>query len=508
MERTRGNQGDVPAMNTPHDNPQLARDGRLAEPESASAEPTLVRHVVDRLRQEGIEANAVCTTGPSVALDRALTASSVLVVPGCGVWGVATAGPGELIAPMTRAWTGDARDLLDARQALDGFTSQMSDAYDTIDFLYSIGRSMRAPDAPDAFIALVVERLHQVMHFGWVAVKFLDGDRVPRALRGALHGRGTMGGDSGAAGAALEAAAVRLGEAARRWEILAHDPILSTPGASQVLVQPLTCEGRLVGVIAAGCKGGSDPLISSYDLQLVEAAAGHVSAFVENVALYQAQQDLFVGTIQAITAALDAKDRYTRGHSERVAFIASQIAMHSGLDAERCQRVHVAGLVHDVGKIGVPEAVLTKRGRLTDEEFGLIKLHPTIGHTILKGIPLLADVNPAVLHHHERIDGRGYPHGLKGEEIPLFARMISVADTFDAMSSDRSYRPAMPREKVLAELHRSAGTQLDPALVEAFMKIDLRAYDQMVERHAKDETGTTGAVLPSGDTGAQHPKAA
>lgn len=496
-------------MNTPHDNPQLARDGRLAGPGETVAEPMLVRHVVDRLRQEGVDASAVCTTNASDAAMQGidLGAASVLVLPGCGVWGVATAGASELVLPMTRAWTGDAKDLIDARQALDGFTSQMSDAYDTIDFLYSIGRSMRAPDVPGEFIALVVERLHQVMHFGWVAARFLDGERVPRALRGVLEIQGALAGRAHA-GAALDAAAVRLGEGSRRWEILSEDAVLSSPGASQVLVQPITCEGRLVGVIAAGCKGGSDPLISSYDLQLVEAAAGHVSAFVENVALYQAQQDLFVGTIQAITAALDAKDRYTRGHSERVAYIASQIATNLGLDAERVQRVHVSGLVHDVGKIGVPEAVLTKRGRLTDEEFGLIKLHPAIGHNILKGIPLLADVIPAVLHHHERIDGRGYPAGLRGEQIPLYARILSVADTFDAMSSDRSYRPAMPREKVLAELQRSAGTQLDPALVEAFLKIDLSVYDQMVERHAKDETGTAAAVLASSDTQTQHPKAA
>ncbi len=496
-------------MTTPHNNPQLARDGRLSDPTSESAEPTLVRHMVDRLRQEGIQANAVCTShekdGPDQGIDG--PRSSVLALPGCGVWGVATACASELISPMTRAWTGDAKDLIDARQALDGFTSQMSDAYDTIDFLYSIGKSMRAPDAPRPFIAVVVERLHQVMHFGWVAAKFLDAERVPPTLRGVLQVSGSLAGRDGL-GPALDAAAARLGEAARRWEILTQDPVLSSPGASQVLVQPVTCEGRLVGVIVAGCKGGSDPLISSYDLQLVEAAAGHVSAFVENVALYQAQQDLFVGTIQAITAALDAKDRYTRGHSERVAHIATQIATNIGLDSERCQRVHVAGLVHDVGKIGVPEAVLTKRGRLTDEEFGLIKLHPTIGHNILKGIPLLRDVIPAVLHHHERIDGRGYPAKLKGEEIPLYARILSVADTFDAMSSDRSYRPAMPREKVLAELQRSAGTQLDPVLVEAFMKIDLSAYDQMVERHAKDETGTAAAVIASTDSQTQHPKAA
>src|SRR5690606_20290161 len=134
-------------------------------------------------------------------------------------------------------------------------------------------------------------------------------------------------------------------------------------------------------------------------------------------------------------------------HSERVAYMATRLGEAIGLDAETAQRLHIAGLVHDVGKIGVPEAVLCKPGRLTDEEFKLIKLHPEIGHRILRDIPQLADVLPGVLSHHERWDGKGYPHGLAGEEIPMFGRLIAIADSFDAMSSTRTYRSAMPREK-------------------------------------------------------------
>src|SRR5690606_26088192 len=157
-----------------------------------------------------------------------------------------------------------------------------------------------------------------------------------------------------------------------------------------------------------------------------------------------------------------AKDRYTCGHSERVAMLARRIAQAAGLSGPQAERVHICGLLHDVGKIGVPEAVLCKPGRLNDEEFALITQHPAIGHRILKDIPMLEDVLPGVLHHHERFDGRGYPSGLAGQQIPLIARIIALADTFDAMSSTRSYRPAMPRERVLAEITREAGSQLDP----------------------------------------------
>src|SRR5262249_50759563 len=157
------------------------------------------------------------------------------------------------------------------------------------------------------------------------------------------------------------------------------------------------------------------------------------------------------------TASIDAKDRYTRGHSERVGLMASKMAEVLGLDKKLVEQYRIAGLVHDVGKIGVPEAVLTKPGRLTDEEFEQIKLHPRIGHNILKDIPSLEPVLPGVLWHHERWDGRGYPDKIAGEQIPLIARVLALADTFDAMSSNRSYRPALPRPRVLEEIRKCGG---------------------------------------------------
>src|SRR5262249_25179437 len=160
-------------------------------------------------------------------------------------------------------------------------------------------------------------------------------------------------------------------------------------------------------------KQGDDPQVSSYDIQLLEAAAGFIGAFLDNAALYTEQRAMFMGTLEALTASIDAKDRYTCGHSQRVAHLAQQLPPASGLSADQAERVRIAGLVHDVGKIGVPEAVLGKAGKLTDAEFDAIKMHPEIGHRILKDIPRLDDILPGVLHHHERYDGRGYPHGLK-----------------------------------------------------------------------------------------------
>jgi HD-GYP domain-containing protein (c-di-GMP phosphodiesterase class II) len=144
------------------------------------------------------------------------------------------------------------------------------------------------------------------------------------------------------------------------------------------------------------------------------------------------------------------------------------------------ERYRIAGLLHDIGKIGVPESILQKCGALTQEEFAQIKKHPQIGFNILKDVPSLEQILPGVLHHHERWDGLGYPAGLHAEQIPLIARCLAFADTFDAMSSSRSYRRSLPREHTLSELKRSASTQFDPALVDVFLSIDFADFDELL----------------------------
>jgi putative nucleotidyltransferase with HDIG domain len=172
----------------------------------------------------------------------------------------------------------------------------------------------------------------------------------------------------------------------------------------------------------------------------------------------------YVQTIRALAEAVDAKDAYTRGHSERVGVYASKMARELGLPKELIERVYISGLLHDVGKIGVRDAVITKPDHLTDEEYAEIKEHPEIGARILQPVEFLADVVPCVRHHHEWFDGssRGYPERLAGDRIPLPSRIILVADTVEAMTSDRPYRKGLPLEVVVSELHKYTGTQFDP----------------------------------------------
>ncbi len=190
-----------------------------------------------------------------------------------------------------------------------------------------------------------------------------------------------------------------------------------------------------------------------------------------NADLYQQQNQLFKGIVRALTSAIDAKDPYTCGHSERVARISMRLAEEMECDSQQVETIYLAGLLHDIGKIGIDDTVLRKPGKLTDAEYEHIKLHAEIGYRILSDIKQLGDVLPVVLHHHEQWNGKGYPRNLAGESIPLLARIVAVADSFDAMSSDRPYRPGMPDDKLDAILRAGAGQQWDSQVVEVFFRI-------------------------------------
>ncbi len=184
---------------------------------------------------------------------------------------------------------------------------------------------------------------------------------------------------------------------------------------------------------------------------------------------YAEQQRAYDRTVRTLIAAVETKDLYTRGHSERVAAASVLIARDIGMREDRVASLRYAGMLHDVGKLGVPTRVLQKTGQLTEEEFAAIKLHPVRGLEMIREIEFLGEAFAGIMHHHERLDGLGYPMGLRGEEIPEFARAIAVADAFDSMTTTRSYRGARTAEDALAELQRCAGTQFDPVMVAALV---------------------------------------
>ncbi|GHG96564.1 HD-GYP domain-containing protein [Streptomyces lanatus] len=184
-------------------------------------------------------------------------------------------------------------------------------------------------------------------------------------------------------------------------------------------------------------------------------------------AQYHRERAAHQATIRALVQAVDIKDGYTRGHSERVGQASMMIARELGLAGERVEVLRFAGILHDVGKLGVPTRLLRKNGPLTPEERRVIELHPEYGHEMVRGISFLGEARAAVLHHHERLDGSGYPYGLSGSQIPESARVVAVADAFDAMTSTRSYSRARPVSEALRELEKCAGSHFDPRMVTA-----------------------------------------
>ncbi len=393
----------------------------------------------------------------------------------------------DRLAATLRAMHADLETLRGHDSTVGVFSRELNHAYEQISLLYKLGRSMNWLTKPREFVQTTCNMLEGMLEFRWIAAMY-DTPYDQTARRSTILSHGSSLPCPRADFEQLTEALLD-GVHEDHWRTV-HEPdgsLLARLVGSQVIAEPVMAGGHVTGLLMAGNKVSDDPEVTSIETQLLDATADYLGAFLHNVTLYDEQRDMFLGTVSALSAAIDAKDRYTRGHSERVAWLAGRLAIATGMNEEQAERVRIAGIVHDVGKIGVPEVVLQKPGKLTDKEFDLIKQHPVIGHTILKDIAPLHDVLPGVLYHHERWQGGGYPEGIAGEQIPWLGRLLAVADTFDAMSSARSYRPAIARDQVLSEIAACAGTQFDPDFAEAFGAVDLDGYDAMVARAAARE---------------------
>lgn len=254
------------------------------------------------------------------------------------------------------------------------------------------------------------------------------------------------------------------------------------PEIRQLVIVPVAEGERLFGWLAAfnhtrDGQFGSAGEFGSAEASLLSSVGTMLGIHSGNIDLYQQQAELLTGVVRAMTSAIDAKDPYTRGHSDRVARVAVRLAQELGSDSEAVRTIYFSGLLHDIGKIGINDEVLRKPGKLSDAEFEHIKMHVEIGYRILVDLRKMAHMLPVVLHHHESWDGKGYPHGLEGEQIPYLARIVAVADAYDAMASDRPYRAGMDDDKLDSIIRAGAGKQWDPQVVEAFFRArdDIRA---------------------------------
>ncbi len=237
-----------------------------------------------------------------------------------------------------------------------------------------------------------------------------------------------------------------------------------------LIAYPLIVQKKIIGVIEAINK--KDGLFTNKDLEIISLISSSAAVALQNAFLYRELEELFKGTITSLANSVEAKDPYTSGHVSRVTEFSLEIGKRIGLKGEYLRNCELAAILHDIGKIAIPDSILKKPDRLTDEEYEIMKTHVYHGARILDPIPGMKNVIPAVLHHHERWDGKGYPMGLRGEEIPLIARIITITDSFDAMNSDRPYRKRLPPEVIEKELKEKAGFQFDPRLIDVFLEIE------------------------------------
>jgi HD-GYP domain-containing protein (c-di-GMP phosphodiesterase class II) len=231
---------------------------------------------------------------------------------------------------------------------------------------------------------------------------------------------------------------------------------------------PLRMKAQVIGAIIAENKIDGT-YFTEEDLSLLATLSHHAVVAIENAWLYENAKNNYFSTIQSLVNALEANDKFTKGHSERVRFLSLELGKYIGLDSKEIETLEHASILHDIGKIGIESFIIQKQGKLTVNEYTMLKAHPLIGEEILGPIETLSEVRQAILQHHERVDGKGYPYGLRGDELSLKSKILSVVDTFDAMMSDRPYRKALSIQKIKQEIINQSGTQFDPYVVEAFI---------------------------------------
>lgn len=368
-------------------------------------------------------------------------------------------------------------------------TLNLSATYEEISLIYRLTQNLKLTSRSDELARLAVQWLADVVPAECLAVQLLNSQQSETSERPLL-----AFGDCPITSQELTELLACVGATPGKRPLVINDPDTvpapwQWPDVRQLVAVPL-CEGSHCFGWLVAINHVSHGEFGTVEASLLSSVAAILGIHSGNAELYGQQRELFRGMVRALTSAIDAKDPYTCGHSERVAKIAVRLAKEMGCDTQQVDTIYLAGLLHDIGKIGVDDQVLRKPGKLTEAEYEHIKLHTTIGHRILSDIRQLDEVLPIVLHHHEQWNGHGYPAGLAGEKIPLLARVMAVADSFDAMSSDRPYRQGMADEKLDAIFRDGAGRQWDAQVIEAFFRIrdEMRAIaDRGPKEPAPDE---------------------
>jgi hypothetical protein len=261
----------------------------------------------------------------------------------------------------------------------------------------------------------------------------------------------------------------------------------STFKTRNMVCVPVRTKGQIIGVAQAVNKKFG--MFTTEELKLFELFSNQVAIALDNARLYEEARETFYATAEAFADAIEKRDPYTGGHTKRVLEYSLAIGRELGLPDETIENLKLSSILHDVGKIGIDDVILKKGAPLDAVEFSKMSEHPTIGAEIIKHVPQLKKIVPGLLHHHERVDGKGYPAGFKGEEIPIIARIIAVSDTYDAMTTTRPYRKGLSKEAAINELRAFSGTQFDRGVVDAFFRAFKKGQIDHVDAPAADAGG-------------------
>jgi HD-GYP domain-containing protein (c-di-GMP phosphodiesterase class II) len=375
-----------------------------------------------------------------------------------------------------------------AQEEIDQIISQLNLSFQEINLLHTLTQNMQVSRAPEEIAGLTLSQVYEVVQADAHAV-WLCGDRQQPLF---VH-QGRL--------------PFEQSDLARLVERFEHNdwsrPLVKNnvegtllgadfPGLRNFMLAPIA-EGNYRAGWLFSCNLLRDEEFSSVQVNLLTSVASILGTHGRNQDLFRQHEELLLSFVKSLVSSLDAKDAYTRGHSERVALIARRLGTQLKLPEDELRDIYLSGLLHDIGKIGIDDQILRKPGALSAEEFEKVKEHPVIGYNILAGLKNLNAVIPGVRHHHEAWAGTGYPDQLAGEEIPLMARIMAVADAYDAMGSDRPYRKGMPIAKVEDVLRSGSGKQWDPRVIEAFFACKTEVHE-MCRKHQQSDTGVMADV--------------
>ena len=355
---------------------------------------------------------------------------------------------------------------------LESLADQIDSTYEEITLLHYLAQNLQQTHDTAKLAQLCLDRIGESLHAlggaAWLQVgegntHFLTEGDVPLDEFGLAALVGSFGGHAWPQPLVMNHVQSKFGPGS-------PEPLPSVAGLDNFVMVPVEAGAQHVGWLV--CLNGTDGReFGTVEASLLASIAVTLGTHVQNAEAVREREEMLLSFVRSLVSSLDAKDPYTRGHSERVARIAAALARQLGDEPEDVSAIHLSGMLHDVGKIGLDDAVLCKPGHLTDAEFEQVKLHPTIGYQILGNIKSLSHILPGVRNHHESWDGSGYPDGLAGLEIPRQARILAVADSYDAMTSDRPYRNGMPLEKLQSIFANGRGTQWDPEVIDAYFAI-------------------------------------